>query len=202
MRTSTMTTVLWNVKFNSNTVSIRILKTGLSIFIVYHLLAILILPMGSGLIIRELGHHFIAYANHAGLNTTWQFFSPGPSAVFYLEYTYNYPNLSADDDALPVESEPQRIPEKRNGRMINDFYIRKLASLQYLAISPQRTEQFLVPWLCAKDKAAESITLRRVVGELENLERHRGEFGADSFAEMSETRTMDLTTINCPERVQ
>ncbi len=195
-----------NVTFKSSTgqssqIPIRLLKAGLSIFIVYHLLTVLILPMGSGLIIRELGRYFIGYANHAGINTTWQFFSPGPSPVFYLEYTYTYPALnSGDDDAMSDESESFFIPEKRNGAVISDYYIRRLASLQYLAINQSRTEQFLVPWLCAKDKRAESITVRQIFGELHNVERHRGQFGADSFSEMSDTRSTASTTYSCAER--
>lgn len=205
------TTALRNVTSNSMSVSssvpLRVLKAGLSIFIVYHLLTIFILPMGSGLLIRELGRYFIGYANHAGINTTWQFFSPGPSSVFYLEYTYTYPSVNpsgdrSSDDVMPDESEAQFIPEKRDGRMISDYYIRRLASLQYLAINPARTEQFLVPWLCAKDKRAESITVRQIFGELQNVERHRGRFGADSFSEMSDTRSTASTTYSCAARTE
>ena len=189
--------------FKTSPVSIRILKAGLSIFIVYHLLAIVILPMGSGLIIRELGRYFIGYANPAGINTTWQFFSPGPSAVFYLEYVFNYPLANADDDdAVNEESEPAFIPEKRNGGPISDYYIRRLASLQYLAINQARTERYLVPWLCAKDPKAESITVRQIFGELHNVERHRGEFGADSFSDMSDTRSMERSTYSCAARAE
>ena len=37
---------------------LRVLKTALSVFLIYHLLAVAILPMGNGLIIRELGRYF------------------------------------------------------------------------------------------------------------------------------------------------
>ena len=127
----------------------RLLKAVLSVFLVYHLLAILILPMGKGLLIRDLGRHFYTYANVFGLNTTWQFFSPGPSPIFYLEYSFTYPEVEGDDNSFEM-SEPQLLPEKRNGFGVSDFYSRRLYSMRFLSLDDGRMENYMAPWLCTK----------------------------------------------------
>lgn len=180
---------------------IRILKTGLSVFLVYHLLAILILPMGRGLVIRELGRHFITYANLLNLNTTWQFFSPGPSPTFYLEYVFAYPSEASKDDAdMPPESEPQYLPEKRKSFSVSDFYQRRLFAMRFLSLNPDRLEKFLVPWLCSQDSKAVSVTIRQLFDEVQNVEKHRGSSGGETFSEMTEANNQPRTTYACPGR--
>lgn len=174
----------------------RVLKAVLSIFIVYHLLAIFILPMGQGLVIRELGRYFITYANLFNLNTSWQFFSPGPSPIFYLEYSYNYPADDPADEGL-LESESMLLPEKRVGFGLSDHYNRRLYSMRFFSVDPEKIERYLAPWLCRKDERAESISLRQLVGEVESVEKHRGRFGADSFADMNEPKQYARMTFSC-----
>ncbi|CAN5651200.1 hypothetical protein BH10BDE1_BH10BDE1_12530 [soil metagenome] len=175
----------------------RCLKAVLSIFVVYHLAAVIVLPMGSGLVIRELGRYFVSYANLFDLNTSWVFFSPGPSPIFYLEYTYTYPAKNDDDDSLN-ESEPQLLPEKRVGFSVSDFYNRRLYSMRFLSLDPEKMERYLVPWLCKQDAKAESVSVRELFGEIESVEKHRGKFGADSFSDMTEPKTMPRQTFHCP----
>lgn len=175
----------------------RILKTVLSIFLVYHLLAVTILPMGSGLVIRELGRYFVGYANIFALNTTWQFFSPGPSPIFYLEYTYSYPAAGDDEDAWETQSEPMLLPERRTGFGISDFYSRRLYSMRFLSLNSDRMENLLVPWICRQDPKASSVSVRQMFGEIQNVERHRGQFGAESFADMADQRNSERLNFNC-----
>lgn len=176
---------------------IRLLKTVLSIFLVYHLLAVTILPMGSGLVVRELGRYFVGYANLFALNTTWQFFSPGPSPIFYLEYTYSYPPAVDDEEAWETLSEPMLLPERRVGFGISDFYSRRLYSMRFLSLNSDRMERLLVPWLCKQDPRATSVSVRQMFGEIQNVERHRGQFGADSFADMAEKRKSERLNFRC-----
>jgi hypothetical protein len=177
----------------------RCLKAVLSVFIVYHLTAIMILPMGSGLLIRELGRYFISYANIFDLNTSWVFFSPGPSPIFYLEYRYTYP--SEDDDDSLIESEAMLLPEKRVGFGISDFYNRRLYSMRFLSLDPQKMERLLVPWLCRKDPKAESVSVREIFGEVQSVELHRGKYGGENFTEMTEPKRMPRQTFHCERPV-
>ncbi len=172
----------------------RVLKAVLSVFLVYHFLAIFILPMGKGLLIRELGRHFYTYANVFGLNTSWQFFSPGPSPIFYLEYSFTYPEVGEDSFEM---SEPQLLPEKRSGFGVSDFYSRRLYSMRFLSLDDGRLEKYLAPWLCRQDLRAETVTVRQKFGEIQAVERHRGEMGADSFSEMSDPLDLPPKTFRC-----
>lgn len=173
---------------------LRVLKSFLSIFLVYHLLAISILPMGKGLLIRELGRHFYTYANIFGLNTTWQFFSPGPSPIFYLEYSFTYPE--AADGSIEM-SEPKLLPEKRVGFGVSDFYSRRLYSMRFLSLDEGRLEKYLAPWFCKQDLRAESVTVRQKFGEIQNVERHRGDDDVEGFSEMSDAHDLPPKTFRC-----
>lgn len=180
----------WTNRFDS----ILVLKAVLSFFILFHLSAIFILPMSRGLIIRETGHYFIGYANLLGLNTAWQFFSPGPSPIFYLEYTFSY---AQDDDAL--ESEPRLLPERREGFGVSDYYNRQLYAMRFLSLDPVKLENYLVPWLCRKDPKAQMVTVRQIFEQIQSVEKFRLEETADSFKDMS-TVPVDLpsATYACP----
>ena len=143
-----------------------VLRALLSVFLIYHLLAVVILPMGTGLIIRETGRYFIAYANQLGLNTTWQFFSPGPSPSFYLEYSYGF-----DLEDNPDGYETHLMPEKRVGFGWSDFYNRRLFSMRFMALNAGRTERYLAPHLCRLKPEAKTVTLRTLVTKVESVDR-------------------------------
>lgn len=177
----------------------RWLKVVLSVFLLYHLCAVLLLPMGSGLMIRELGRFFIPYANTLGLNTTWQFFSPGPSPIFYLEYSYVYAEDEDESDGgyHRHESEVMFLPERRVGFGISDFYSRRLYSMRFLALNPERIQQYLAPWLCRQDRRAQTVTLRQRFEHVENVEKYRGGFGANRYSEMSREMTLPFVTYDC-----
>lgn len=174
----------------------RVLKTVLSVFIAYHLLTVLILPMGNGLVIRELGRYFIPYANVLGFNTSWQFFSPGPSPIFYLEYTYSYPPPAGNDDAFD-ESEAKLLPEKRTHFGVSDFYSRRLYSMRFLSLDANRLEKYMAPWLCRRDPRAESVTIRQVIAQIQSVERHRSDLGVERFADMAEAVNGQRSTFAC-----
>lgn len=148
--------------------------------------------MGTGLIIREVGRFFTPYANFLGMNTGWQFFSPGPSPIFYLEYSFNYENGEAES-----ESEPMLLPEKRNGYGHSDFYNRRLFSMRFFSLNPSRLEKFLVPWLCKQDLKASSVTVRQTFGEIKNVERMRDDESVDSFADMKQPLNLPRSTHAC-----
>lgn len=174
--------------------SIWFLKAALSVFILYHLAAILVLPMSRGVVIRETGHYFTGYANLLGLNTAWQFFSPGPSPIFYLEYTFSYPH---GDDV--IDSEPRLLPEKREGFGLSDHYSRRLYSMRFLSLDPVKLENYLVPWLCGKDPKAESVTVRQMFGQIQSVEKFRIEDDVESFKDMSTVPVnMPRATYACP----
>lgn len=172
----------------------RVFKTALSFFVIYHLLTVTILPMGSGLLIRELGRYFYVYGNLFGFNATWKFFASGTTPSFNLEYTYIYPSVGDEDS----ESEPFLFPEKRsNAKGSADFYIRRLASVQFFAMSESSTEQYLVPWLCKRDLKAESVILRRLIADVQPIEKVRIDSTAENFSQMLDPIYTESRTYSC-----
>lgn len=170
-----------------------ILKIGLSIFVLYHLLAVTILPMGSGLIIRELGRYFTPYANLLQLNTTWQFFSPGPSPIFYLEYSF----LEETADGEDFETEPELLPERRQTFGYSDSYNRRLFSMRFFSLNQQRLELYLVPWLCRQNPKAVQVTVRQKFGQIKSVERARTDRELEDFSQMAEPMNLPSSTHAC-----
>lgn len=172
---------------------LTVLKVGLSIFVLYHLLTVTILPMGSGLIIRELGRYFTPYANLFQMNTTWQFFSPGPSPIFYLEYSF----LEVNADGEEVDTEPRLLPERRQSFGYSDSYNRRLFSMRFFSLNQQRLEQYLVPWLCKQNPKAIQVTVRQMFGQIKSVERVRSETDLEDFSQMSEPMNFPRSTHSC-----
>ncbi len=155
----------------------RLLRFILSVFLLYHLAVILVMPNPGSLLGRKYSRYLADYANTLGINTTWQFFSPGPAPVFYLEYDVE----SADLDA---ESPSFQFPQKRRASFYDDLYNRTLYSMRFFVLAPPETfERFFVRWLCRKHPEAESLSIRTVGEPVANIERASGD---ESFDELSE----------------
>ena len=177
---------------------LRVLKTALSVFLIYHLFAVSILPMGNGLIIRELGRYFYQYANLFGFNATWRFFASGTTPSFNLEYTFTYPATGTEEDR---ESEPKLFPEKRSESVgSSDYYIRRLASVQFFAISEVNTEEYLIPWLCRRDAKADGVIIRRLLADVQPIERYRIDQSAENFSQMLEPIQSESHSYTCVGR--
>lgn len=159
------------------------LKFAASGFLLYHFAAVTLFPMGNSILVREFSPYFRAYVNQLGFNTTWQFFSPGPSPTFYLEYVI--------EDADGVESaEAHYVPEKREGFGWSDSYSRRLYSMRYFALDPERLAKYLVPVLCRRHPEAAFITTRQVVKELESLDSARlSNVDQSQFSDFGERKT-------------
>ena len=166
------------------------LKVLISVFIVYHLAAVLLMLIGSSLAGRKLARFFLPYVNTLGFNSTWQGFSPGPSPMFYLQYE---PDLGGDEVAA---SEPTFFPPKRAGFTWSDGWSRRLFSMRFLATNPELMERFLVPFLCRQSAGARSIDVQSIVDQVEPIDR------PDEMTEFTEmTRRLDLPRqkYTCPE---
>lgn len=155
----------------------RFLRLILSIFILYHLAVITVMPNPGSLLGRKFSRYLADYANTLGINTTWQFFSPGPAPVFYLEYDVE----GADLDA---ETESFQLPPKRRASYYDEFYNRTLYSMRFFVLAPIETfERFFVRWLCKQHPEAETLSIRTVGEPVKNIERAAGD---ESFDELSE----------------
>jgi hypothetical protein len=155
----------------------RFLRFALSIFLLYHLAVITVMPNPSSLLGRRFSRYLTDYANTLGINTTWQFFSPGPAPVFYLEY---------DVETSDVEAEAKsfQLPEKRRASYYDELYNRTLYSMRFFVLAPIETfERYFVRFLCKQHPEAEALSIRTVGEPVKNIERAGGD---ESFDELTE----------------
>lgn len=155
----------------------RFLRFIISVFLLYHLAVVLIMPNPGSLLGRKFSRYLTDYANTLGINTTWQFFSPGPAPVFYLEY-------DVESEDLDAETPSFQIPPKRRASYYDEFYNRTLYSMRFFVLAPVETfERFFVRWLCKQHPEAVSLAIRTVGEPVKNIERAQGE---ESFDDLSE----------------
>ncbi len=169
------------------------LKIVLSMFIIYHLAAVAILPNGSSMIGRKLSWLFVPYANPLLFNRTWQFFSPGPTAAFYLEY-----NLVTNDGPEADEKRPTYVyPPHRTNAALDDYYMRTLYGMRFIAMRSEGFESYFVPFLCRLHPDAIQIDLRSVLEELPPIEKSDS---FENFKDMSERTTLPRKVYPCEGR--
>ncbi len=167
----------------------KALKIGLSVFLVYHLITVLLLPVASSLAGRRLARYFIPYANTLGFNTTWQFFSPAPSPMFYLEYELE----TGADDEVP---ETKTYPPARKGHTWDEGWSRRLFGMRFFALNEERLENYFVPFLCRENPTAKSVVIQAVFEKIEDVERV-GEYA--EFKDMAERIDLPRRRYACPE---
>jgi hypothetical protein len=155
-----------------------ILRVLVSLFLLYHLAAVLILPNPSSMLGRKYSRYLADYANNLGINTTWQFFSPGPAPTFYLEY-----EIETGSEELDEEPQTHQFPERRRASFYDELFNRTMSAMRFFVLAPEETfERFFVPWLCNKHPGAKRISIRTVGEPVVNIERASGE---ETYEELS-----------------
>ena len=167
-----------------------VLQVLMSLGILYHLLAVVLLPNPQSITGRSLGRLVIPYANQLGFNTTWQFFSPGPSPTFYLEY---HVVKATEDDS---DSGAHFYPPMRQGHSWDDRYNRRLYAMRFFSLDQIRMENYFVPWLCAQHPGAVELDVRYIFEPIPPIEK--AESGT-TFKDMSVRYEPMDRTFHCPD---
>lgn len=178
-----------------------IVRVLLSVFLVYHLLVVLLLPSGASLEARALSRILVPYANTLAMNNSWVFFSPGPSPNIYLEYELE----GADLEPLVAEAEgtdiigdePRIFPPPKRTRWFNDHYFRSLYVMRYFALDPLKLERYFAPWICRRHPEAASVVVRAVVEPVPGIEKA---WSGESFVEMFQRVDMERHRFGCEGR--
>ncbi len=121
----------------------------ISLWIIYHLVVILIMPNSTSFLLRQLGSPFLSYANVLGLNTSWNFFSPDPAHVMYFQYS-----VTRKDQSSEEESEVLYIPPEKNKGPFGNTKRRLMYSMRYMVLDQRRVDALLGPWLCRRHPEA------------------------------------------------
>jgi hypothetical protein len=145
-----------------------ILKVVLSIWLVYHLIVIVVMPNSVSYLGRHYESWLSTYANNLNLNTPWNFFSPDPAQTMYFKYTIYFRNELLEDLKEPVEG---YFPKEKDKGAYGAAERRELYAMRYMIIDPKRVDKFLGPWLCKKFEGASSVKLEHVIDNIPPLDR-------------------------------
>jgi hypothetical protein len=142
----------------------EVVRILISIFIVYHLIAVMLYPNPFSILSRDFSGLFNSYGNLLALNTTWQFFSPNPGAIKYINYDV-IKEQDADFNISTFQFPPQddkHLWKDNKGRLFY-FTVRMISSSQNMS-------QFLIPFLCRKHSDADSIVIKAIEKNIPNIE--------------------------------
>lgn len=173
---------------------VRVYKLVLSLFVIYHVSAVTILPNGGSIVGRKLARYFIDYGNLLVFNRTWQFFSPSVAPNFYLRY-----EVETEANALSTDRPVFQYPEINVNRPLNDLYIRSISEMRFLAMDPDKFAKYFVPFLCRKHPLAVALDIRSVFEDVPHIER-AGEYA--DFKEMMERSHLPSQRYECIAKVE
>ena len=169
----------------------------LSLFLVYHLIAVVLLPNPYSVVGRVFTPLFTTYASTLGMNTTWQFFSPNPMPHRYLSYTFSSSETAEEaDKVIEGEDEDHYWPPRDRSQIWRENYNRQVYHSVVTTVLRDKTPTHLIPWLCQRHPGAVSISLYAHAKQLPSIERAKIE--GKSIAEMAEIQDMNLGEFSCP----
>ena len=130
----------------------RTLKCLLSVFIVYHLYAVVLSPNSGNYLGSKSSPLFGFYVNLFGLMTSWSFFAPdpGPPPLFVEWELLNKEGKSLGLGRWPQLPDPYFLRERQN---------RRIQAARTMVESDVRAEKMMVPYLCSKNLEASSVRL-------------------------------------------
>ena len=161
-----------------------------SIFLIYHLVAVLLFPNPYSVLARSLQPIFNSYGNLFGLNTTWQFFSPNPGQLRYIEY-----DVIVETESN-IDISHHKWPPQDGSIYFKENLSRRFYHAVRTIMSPQSQEELLVPFLCRKHKNATSIAIKAVQKFVPTLERAKVE-NADSFSQLLKEIEVTAAEFGC-----
>ncbi len=143
------------------------LKVFLSIFAVWHIFSIFVLPDPDSIVYRHLTRSVVPYGNLIGFNNTWRFFSPNP-LIRLLEYDVFTRDSSGNLRLLTSGRYPRRLEHEGN----REVYNRKLNSGMFLMIQ-NKVPVTIGRVLCRQYANADTIAIYlrgRVFPEIEKAD--------------------------------
>lgn len=138
-------------------------KGVLSLWIIFHVFLILVLPNSSSYLGRILPWWAVSYGNSLSLHSNWNFFSPDPAHSMYFHYKVFFQDQNQTDLQEPVEG---YLPSYKIDREMSLRHRRELYEMRFMVLKTQRIQKFIAPWLCKKYPGA---TLLQVEHEIETI---------------------------------
>ncbi len=143
--------------------------------ILFHFVAILLLPNYGSFLGRRYLQPFAMWGNLLVLNTSWNFFSPDPAHIMYFRYHLNFEDGREVQGLFPSEGEVPTADLRRR----RDLYL-----MRFLAIQPSRIDRYLAPWLCRLEPGVRDLSLTHYVKMIHPLEKYLIHSGEKTVGEM------------------
>lgn len=140
-----------------------ILKSLLTVIILYLLTVVVVMPNGSSLLGRVLSPLILDFSNQFGFSVNWNFFAPDPAHTMYISYVVNFPEDSKDSVAGYIPPEREKIVVDASER-------RFLYAMRFMIVDDKRLKKILGPYLCKKYEGASSIYIRSVLEPITNFD--------------------------------
>lgn len=148
-----------------------LLKFFLSLWIVYNIFVMLIMPNVGNYLGRTLSRFITPYAALMGLNAGWNFFSPDPAHTMYLEYTLQYPELAPSVEKPMQDLVEGVFPPQKNLPILNPLRKRDLYAARFMALDPKRLRVIFAPWLCRQNPGVSDVEVRLIVETVPPLDK-------------------------------
>lgn len=155
------------------------LKGLLSVYLLYHFSASLVLPNPRSYIEQHFGFLFYPYSSTLGINTPWQFFSPNPSRNVWYEYETVFENQ--ENDLIPH----RWPPDPNTSKMLTPNHMRLVYHSRFSTSSEERKLQFFANYFCRIHPGATAISLKTFVEEPPTME----------LAAISEQNVRDMVKV-------
>ena len=184
--------------FFENNKSKIFLKALLSIWLVYHLFCIVILPNGASFLGRYFESYILPYANSIGINSTWNFYSPDPAHTMYFSYTVYFENEQGEEIKPPLE---QFLPPEKNQIVVDSSKRRLLYAMRYLALDQKRMQTLLAPWICRENTGASRVSIHHVIERIPTLDMAMANLSknVDELREQSESQSEEFNCRHLPD---
>ncbi len=154
-------------KHQSNTKARLGLKLILSVWIIYHVFCIVVLPDGSSFLGRYFEPVMLPYANTLGINTTWNFYSPDPANTMYFSYSVHFENDQGEELKPSIQ---EYLPPEKDQIVTDSSKRRLLYAMRFLALDPHRLQVLMAPWICREYEGATRIYISHVVERIPSLD--------------------------------
>lgn len=151
-------------KTNLNSARKIVLKVGLTLFIVYHLYAVMLVPNSAGSYLGGRSAFLIEpYLNFFEFVTCWGFFAPdpGPPPIFVEWELEGESGQTLSKGHFPDYPDPYFLRERQNRRSV---------IVRFMSLDDTRSEKMLAPYLCEQNPKAVSVSLWRTYYNLPTLE--------------------------------
>lgn len=167
-------------------------KALLSLFVVFQVSVVFVLPNPDSILYRETYKYFASYANTLGFNTTWRFFSPNPF-MWVVEY-----DVIPDLDAWRgLEFETYRYPSSLQDVGTREGFNRRLNFGMFMTSQDRLLENYFGPFLCKRHPEAEIIAIYMVGRETPSIDRMKLEPSWSSITDIANIRRMKVKDFSC-----